>query len=332
MSSYVVSTLSASMYYAELRLLEWLNAYRYEAACLVPAVSISSAVSIILTCICMPRSNVAPKLKLFYMLGAIFSAPVLVVGEILNYFTGAAVRVYSSGASFFYLELASSAACKLCWFMTLVNDSAGTFVAVQLALERLMVITFPFRAYMFTAKRSAIGCCVMLLILAGFNCSSLYIYDLHSSDAGISCINSADTELLESIIPVIDYVVPISVLVLVTVALTVALKHHTSSAAALRTPGQAIPNADTTRATLTVLMVSAARCIIYLPPIGTNLSYKLVDMDQVALSQAVFLYNYFLMLSPLISVMDFCVYCVLIPSFRKTTRNVLQCRCVRAEN
>ena len=51
--------------------------------------------------------------------------------------------------------------------MTLMCDSGAGFVALQLSLERVVVVVFPFRAYALTTKRSASICVLVLIALAG---------------------------------------------------------------------------------------------------------------------------------------------------------------------
>ena len=148
----------------------------------------------------MPHWYVAPKLKLFYVLGSIFSALQLMFLEVLAYVAGVAAYVYSSGATYFSLYLVSSTACKLSEFIAIVGDAGASFVALQLSLERFIVVIFPFTAYMFTVRRSAVGCCSMLLTLAGINSCIIYAYSLHSYPAGNQCTSSPDTNSLASVI------------------------------------------------------------------------------------------------------------------------------------
>ena len=191
--------------------------YYYEAAYVVPAITFLGAVSIIFTILCMPNANVTTKLKMFYVLCATFSALPLTISEGLYYISGSAAYYYSSGATYFYFYNVSPVTCKISWFVSLAGEGCAGFVSLQLALERLIAAAFPFRAPMFTLKRSAVGCCLMLLALTAFNGS------ISSAFGGTDC--DVSPAILASVIFCVDYVIPVCLLLICTGALAATLKN-----------------------------------------------------------------------------------------------------------
>ena len=70
----------------------WYNAFSFEAAYVVPIVTLLGAISVVLTLICMPRSSIATKMKIFYVLGGALSGVTLIITQGLYYISGTAHR------------------------------------------------------------------------------------------------------------------------------------------------------------------------------------------------------------------------------------------------
>ena len=122
----------------------------------------------------------------------------------------------------------------------------------------------------------------------------------------------------------IDYVIPTGMLFSCTVVLAIALKTRESSASALRSGPPPAPTSGALRCTLTVLLVSVSRCLVYVPYATLQVAAHLVP-EITELYKILYMSNYFAMLSPLCPTADFAVYCALIPSFRAAAYETLLC-------
>ena len=70
-----------------------------------PPTTLLGTVSVVLTLLCMPRTSVAPKLKMLYMLGAAYSGLTLLVMQVFFYLSYCTAYFYSNGADYFYFDI-----------------------------------------------------------------------------------------------------------------------------------------------------------------------------------------------------------------------------------
>jgi hypothetical protein len=300
---------------------------QYEAAYCVPWLTVLGLVSVCLVVACMPYTSVSVKLKMFYSLIALSTGLSLVLVQVFYFISSAAALYFSNGADYFYFPNESTAGCKIYQFLAYSSDGVTGFVALQLSIERLIVIYFPLRAYLLTSKRSFILCLSVLLTLAAINSFVFYTFDLYPSgyNSQYVCNNSPEMNALSIMGYLLNYVGPVTVLCLVTIALAVALKRRSLVTSALRSDNQFRARSKEAKATLTILLVSAARCSVYLPfAFLWTARYLTTDIsEQIRLFC---LGDYLVALSPLCALADFATYSALIPSFRSCVKDILRCR------
>jgi hypothetical protein len=326
MAAYMATT-NAQEAYATQVVDSWYRVLLYEAAYVVPILTLLGLVSICLTVGCIPRTSIGIKLKMFYILIAVFSGFSMIFLQVFYYISGVATSYFSNGTDYFYFPSATPAACKIYQFVSLVSDGGAGFVAAQLSLERLIVVAFPFRAYLLTTKCSSIVCALTLLTLAGFDSYVFYAMDLYRGEGygEVWCYSSPETVALVSAGYVINYLLPTSFLTVLTVALAVSMKRRPMSIMARRSDDTSQVDVSTVRTTITVLVVSASRCVVYLPYSSLWAVADLIT-NPVQVSLVTILANDFGALSPLCAIADFAAYFTLIPSFRKCVHDAVRCR------
>jgi hypothetical protein len=143
--------------------------YAAVAEYVVPAIVVLDMIAIPLTIIGMTKATISKKLRLYYVLIALFSIPFLVFGEILFWFVSFDLQRYSRGSVYFVFDDVAPIACQMDLYLTYIADFAAAFVYVLLSFERLIVTALPFRARQFTLRRSIICCTVLVAFAVCFN-------------------------------------------------------------------------------------------------------------------------------------------------------------------
>jgi hypothetical protein len=246
--------------------------------------------------------------------------------HIFTYFIANTMAGSTQGQYVFYFELLSPAACRFSRFASFSGENETAYLTALFSLERLIVITFPFKAHMFTKKRSAVVAACAIIQAIGINCSAFYAYGL-SPLAGnyLGCSPIKGTELLIFAVYIINFVIPNCLLFIIAVLIFKGLQKTNKNVHKMGKRENDGKRASARRTTVILLALAIIRCIVYVPDSVLYITWQFIA-DR-AISTAVRIFSgYFDILTGFVCIGDFIVYLIHIPDFRRRVGMLLTCK------
>ena len=248
---------------------------------------------------------------MFYVMMTIANLGPLIFTYDMLYFSAGTIKRISGNKIYFNFAKVSSFCCQLSNFASAAGDAETVYLLMLLALERVLAISFPFRAHLFTLQRTAICCAILTLCVVGLNGVLFWAYDIILSSFNFyacSVIPAADNAAFA--IFTIDYIIPNCLLLVITVLIFVVLKKSQ-----MVRHGESFRSSEALKTVVTILVIAVVRCSVFVPFTLLYVSAPIVSNYVVSFSIRI-LANDFLNLTGLCEVLDFFVYFVLIPDFR----------------
>lgn len=309
----------------------WDVVFLWESSLLCPVIAVGGIVTTFLVLTCMPQTSIGSKLKLYYILMTVCNMGPL----IFNYcvYIPNALWLASNGK----IELDpiswSPIVCKFSWFAAGSGEGETAWLLALLAFERAAVTAYPFRASVFSMRRTTMFCICAVVVLTAFNAIAFYAYGVPdtetAADVNPGCTPKAEAAGFLIATCFINYVAPNFLLLILTGLIMIALARHRRESAGIVGNMKHVQKRQLLGTTTTILSMAAIRCSFFIPYSVLYATWRLVPDSET--SNAIrYIANYFLILAGFCQILDFVVWCAQLPNFARKVRLVLTCGAWRA--